>query len=68
MNQAQRQVPQQRNINNIPDLKNETAQLEAFENNSRKMDYNANTYSANTYSGMAQADKTVKLRRKQITA
>src|SRR5690606_25526874 len=34
MNQAQRQVPQQRNINNIPDLKNETAQLEAFENNS----------------------------------
>ena len=61
MNQAQRQVPQQRNINNIPDLKNETAQLEAFENNSRKMNYNANAYSANTYSGMAQADKTVRI-------
>lgn len=61
MNQAQRQAPQQRNINNIPDLKNETAQLEAFENNSRKMNYNANAYSANTYSGMAQADKTVRI-------
>ncbi|MDD3000120.1 MAG: Ig-like domain-containing protein [Candidatus Riflebacteria bacterium] len=56
MQQTQRQVPQYRNINNTPDLKNETAQLEAFENNSRKMNYNSNSYPA-----MAQADKTVRI-------